>query len=93
LREHQKHNLVLCEIRFVLLQAGKREAVDDRDLGSAEILPFESRTFDTVVTTWTLCTIPDVLAALREMRRVLRPDGRMVFVEHGQVPERGVARW
>src|SRR5712691_4350069 len=50
--------------------------------GSAEALPFDSATFDTVVTTWTLCTIPDVLAALRDMRRVLRPEGRILFVEH-----------
>jgi len=61
--------------------------------GSAETLPFDTATFDTVVTTWTLCTIPDVLAALRDMRRVLRPDGRMLFVEHGLAPDRAVARW
>jgi len=61
--------------------------------GSAETLPFDSAAFDTVVTTWTLCTIPDVLAALRDIRRVLRPDGRMLFVEHGLAPDRAVARW
>ena len=49
--------------------------------------------FDTVVTTWTLCTIPEVISALREMRRVLRHDGRLLFVEHGLVPDRGVAWW
>jgi len=47
--------------------------------GSAEIIPFDNDVFDTVVTTWTLCTIPQVISALREMRRVLRPDGRLLF--------------
>ena len=61
--------------------------------GSAEIIPFGSDVFDTVVTTWTLCTIPQVISALREMRRVLRPDGRLLFVEHGLAPDGGVAWW
>jgi ubiquinone/menaquinone biosynthesis C-methylase UbiE len=61
--------------------------------GSAETLPYETAAFDTVVTTWTLCSIPDVLAALREMRRVLRNDGRLLFVEHGRGPDAAVARW
>jgi SAM-dependent methyltransferase len=61
--------------------------------GSAGTLPFADGTFDTVVTTWTLCSIPDALSALREMKRVLRPDGSMLFVEHGLAPDRAVARW
>ncbi len=61
--------------------------------GSAESAPFETGSFDTIITTWTLCTIPDGLSALREMQRVLRPDGRLLFVEHGLAPDRGVMRW
>jgi len=61
--------------------------------GSAERLPFPDGTFDTAVMTWTLCSIPDPEAALREIRRVLRPAGRLLFVEHGRSPEPAVARW
>jgi ubiquinone/menaquinone biosynthesis C-methylase UbiE len=60
--------------------------------GSEEI-PFDAATFDTVVVTYTLCTIPDVVPALREMARVLRPDGRLLFCEHGVAPDANVRRW
>ena len=60
---------------------------------SGESIPAEDATFDTVVCTWTLCSIPDAAAALREMYRVTRPGGQLLFIEHGRSPEAGVHRW
>ena len=59
----------------------------------AEDMPFESASFDTVLTTWTLCSIGEPLVALSEMRRVLKPAGRLVFVEHGLARSPGVVVW
>jgi SAM-dependent methyltransferase len=58
-------------------------------------LPFEDNSFDAALSTWTLCTIPDADAALREVRRVLRPGGTLHFLEHGLAPEEdeNVRRW
>ena len=60
---------------------------------SAEKIPRPDASFDTVLVTYTLCSIPDPLAALREMRRVLVPGGALLFCEHGRAPDAGVARW
>ena len=56
-------------------------------------LPFRDDQFDTVVTTFTLCTIPDLRAALAEVRRVLHPKGMLLFLEHGRSDSAAVARW
>lgn len=61
--------------------------------GSAEVLPLADHSIDTLVTSWTLCSVPDVRRALEEMRRVLKPSGRLLFVEHGRAPEETVVRW
>jgi ubiquinone/menaquinone biosynthesis C-methylase UbiE len=58
-----------------------------------EQIPLENDSADTVLVTYTLCTIPDVMAALGQMRRVLKPSGRMIFCEHGEAPDDGVRRW
>ncbi len=58
-----------------------------------EGLPFESRRFDCVVTTFTLCSIAEVASALREIRRVLKPTGSYLFLEHGRSEDQRVARW
>jgi ubiquinone/menaquinone biosynthesis C-methylase UbiE len=60
---------------------------------SAERIPLKAMTVDTAVMTWTLCSIPDPERALREVRRVLKPDGRLLFVEHGRSPDRRVVAW
>ncbi len=56
-------------------------------------LPFEDDSYDAALSTWTLCTIPDVAAALREVRRVLKPGGRLHFLDHGLAPDERVRRW
>ena len=60
---------------------------------SGESIPVRSESFDTVVCTWTLCSIPDPQAAIAEMYRALKPDGKLIFVEHGQSPEPKISKW
>ena len=60
---------------------------------SAERLPYDDATFDCVVSTFTLCTVPNPILALREVRRVLKPEGYFLFLEHGRSDNSAVARW
>jgi ubiquinone/menaquinone biosynthesis C-methylase UbiE len=72
--------------------AASRIQVDYRTL-NGESLDFPDRAFDSVVCTWTLCSIPDPVRALREVLRVLKQGGRFFFVEHGLSPDASVRRW
>ncbi|WP_300541037.1 class I SAM-dependent methyltransferase [Maricaulis sp.] len=75
--------------RAIVRQAIPVELLD----AAGEALPLEDATVDTVLLTFTLCTIPDHSAALAEMRRVLKPGGKLVFLEHGLAPDPGVVKW
>ena len=61
--------------------------------GTAEAIPHTDRRFDYVVSTWTLCTIPNPVLALHEVGRVLKPGGRFLFLEHGRSDDRTIAAW
>jgi ubiquinone/menaquinone biosynthesis C-methylase UbiE len=83
----------LSLLRLAVRRCGEARVPVSLLRGSAEILPFADAVFDTVVTTWTLCSVADPLAALREARRVLKPGGRLLFVEHGLAPAPRIATW
>lgn len=77
--------------------AGKRLAEApvpvERSGLDGQSLPFADNSFDTALSTWTMCTIPDLETALAELRRVLKPGGRLHFIEHGLAPDEPVQRW
>ena len=73
--------------------AAARGMAADIQGGVGEAMPFADARFDTVVTTFTLCSVADQAAVLREIRRVLKPGGTALFLEHGAAPDAGVARW
>jgi SAM-dependent methyltransferase len=82
------------EMTRMAVRAASRVSFDVELISAgAERLPLDGHSFDTVLTTYALCTIPDALAALTEMRRVMRPGGRLLFCEHGLAPDAGIRRW
>lgn len=81
-----------------LVAMARRAAADTQVVvsfveASAEAMPLDPASFDTAVMTWTLCSVSDVDRALAEIRRVLKPNGRLLFVEHGLAPTERVRRW
>lgn len=81
MRTKAARNLARCELNVRVIDA------------AGEAIPLQNHSVDTVVLTYTLCTIADGLTALREMRRVLKPDGKLIFCEHGEAPDEPVRRW
>lgn len=78
------------------IMASRRASVSfpvDVQQQTAETLPYIDGRFDYVVSTWTLCTIPDAVRALQEVRRVLKPEGLFLFLEHGRSDDRKIAAW
>jgi SAM-dependent methyltransferase len=77
--------------------AAKRVAASGLDIELLDLpgeeIPLQSNSVDTVLITYSLCTIPDTAAALEGARRVLKPGGRLLFCEHGKAPDEGVYRW
>jgi len=61
--------------------------------GFGEAIPFDDASFDSVVCTFTLCSVGDQAQTLKELRRILKPGGRLLYAEHGRAPDAGVARW
>ena len=81
-------------MRRKLAGASRRRSLELEVVDSgAEAMPFGDGRFETVVSTLSLCSIPDRAAALREIRRVMRPGGRLLLLEHGRSPDERVARW
>jgi ubiquinone/menaquinone biosynthesis C-methylase UbiE len=73
--------------------AGQPVDVEFLSQSAEDPIPLPSESVDTIVMTWTLCSIPNASKALEQMKRVLKPSGQLIFVEHGRAPDRSVAVW
>jgi ubiquinone/menaquinone biosynthesis C-methylase UbiE len=73
--------------------AGGHAKVEFLSQSAEEALPLPDQSIDTIVMTWTLCSIPDAPKALAQMKRVLKRDGRLLFIEHGRSPDASVVAW
>ena len=84
-----------CEVSWQLAQARVAQVAFPVEFvaGSAEAVPLEDNSVDSVLLTFALCTIPDPMAALAEAARVMRPGGELVFCEHARAPDESVRRW
>lgn len=80
-------------LEFTRSEADRKGWATDIRQGFGEAIPFEDARFDTVVCTFTLCSVGDSEQTLREMRRILKPGGRLLFAEHGRAPDADVLRW
>ena len=78
---------------YARAEAAKKGWAADIREGVGEAIPFPGESFDTVVCTYTMCSVEDQAQVVREMRRILRPGGRLLFLEHGRAPDASVARW
>lgn len=80
-------------LEFARAEAAKKGWEADIRQGYGEEIPFDDESFDTVVCTFTLCSVTYHARTLAELRRVLRPGGTFIYAEHGRAPDAGVARW
>lgn len=80
-------------LEFAREAAARKGWKADIRQGFGEEIPFADNTFDTVVCTYTLCSVGDQARTIGELRRILKPGGKLLFAEHGRAPDAGVAKW
>jgi ubiquinone/menaquinone biosynthesis C-methylase UbiE len=78
---------------YARTEAAKKGWQADIRQGFGEAIPFEDESFDSVVCTFTLCSVSDQRQTLAELRRILKPGGQLLYAEHGRAPDAGVAKW
>lgn len=80
-------------LEYARAEAEKKGWEADIKAGVGEDIPFENESFDTVVCTYTMCSVEDQAQVVKEMRRILKPGGQLLFLEHGRAPDASVAKW